>query len=64
VRDGRYRVANQESSGTAEIVWVIGKGDSYDPFMLSTNWTVSTSRTIGLLSDSVQLRAQQVESTT
>src|SRR6266545_757965 len=31
-RGGRYRVVNQESSGTADIVWVIGKGDSCDPF--------------------------------
>jgi hypothetical protein len=25
-------VVNQESSGTIDIVWVTGKGDSYDPF--------------------------------
>src|ERR1035438_552746 len=31
-RGGRYRVVNQESSGTADIVWVIGKEDSCDPF--------------------------------
>src|SRR3984893_7843184 len=31
-RGGRYRVVNQESSGTADIVWVIGKGDFCDPF--------------------------------
>src|ERR1700682_1315426 len=31
-RGGRYRVVSQESSGTADIVWVIGKGDSCDPF--------------------------------
>src|SRR5438128_8963432 len=31
-RGGRYRVVNQESSGTTDIVWVIGKGDSCDPF--------------------------------
>src|SRR5882724_2443245 len=31
-RGGRYRVVDRESSGTIDIVWVIGKGDSYDPF--------------------------------
>src|ERR1700689_5598923 len=31
-RGGRYCVVNQESSGTIDIVWVIGKGDSYNPF--------------------------------
>src|ERR1700722_8928155 len=31
-RGGRYRVVSREIPGAADVVWVIGKGDSCDPF--------------------------------